>query len=91
MRTLTRSLIAGAVAFAAIALPASASAATPDGWCKGPTPCNVSSQGTAAASPDWCSDTTSGAPCTIAPAAVAAQPASEDGWCLLPTDICRRY
>ena len=68
MRTLTRTLITGAVAFAFIALPASASAATPD----------------------WCSDVTSGSPCTIAPTA-AAQPASEAGWCLLPTDICRRY
>lgn len=90
MRTLTRSLITGAVAFAFVALPASASAATPSNWCFGPAPCSIAPTAVAA-SPDWCSDVTSGAPCTIAPRAVAAQPASEAGWCLVATDICRRY
>ena len=65
MRTLTRSLIAGAAALAFVALPATASA-DPSGWCKGP------------------------GPCTVAPTA-AAQTEAPDGWCVLPTDICRRY
>ena len=70
MRTLTRTLIAGAAAVAFVGLPATASAATPD----------------------WCSDTTNGAPCTVAPTGGDAQAATTDGWCLIPgTDICRRY
>jgi hypothetical protein len=41
-----------------------------------------------AAQPDWCSDSTAGAPCTSPPPGGA----TTDGWCLVPgSDICRRY
>ncbi len=64
MRPVTRFLAPVLLAAGLVLLPASAFAATPDGWCKGP------------------------GPCTSAP---RATPAAEDGWCVVPTEICRRY